>query len=270
MKKVTLFIGSVLFLSLLTSCSEDQAVRPDLSATSTDNMLALGGTLSTPTLNLDFNPAFIARKEELKLEFAAQLKPQVEKLVMIGKLDLARYGVDPSVISDDPNDPRFAAMALLVGHLENLYAQGFTVKLVDGPVVDNNPEAYSPEVGCALEALGLKTIIEVVQSGAAGAGLTGEILVGTFFRIAVKRAIGFVGAAVMAYEFGTCLASLPYQQYTEDPQRLWADMNSTDPQVREWARSYLSWQMTVARENFVNAKGDTAELILAESRPITE
>jgi hypothetical protein len=109
---------------LPSGCSEEAAVTPEVSAVSVDPVLMLEKQLRFLDLDLDVNPSFIARKNELSFELALAVKPDVEELVLLGKDKLNKYNISPDQISDDPNDPRFALVGMLIDQLELAYANG--------------------------------------------------------------------------------------------------------------------------------------------------
>lgn len=137
MRNATLFSSLVLLLVFPSACSVEEKVKPISPVASTENALILSGFSRDLGLNLEITPAFMARKDVVKFEMENLMRPNVEALIAVGKEGISKYQIDPGLISTDPNDPQFALMAVLIHQLEAIYAAGYKVVLVDGPVVDD-------------------------------------------------------------------------------------------------------------------------------------
>jgi hypothetical protein len=243
---------------LPSGCSEAAAVTPEVSAVSMDPVLMLEKQLRFLDLDFDVNPSFIARKNELSFELALAVKPDVEELVLLGKDKLNKYNISPDQISDDPNDPRFALVGMLIDQLELAYANGYVLEFHDPPVPD---EGMSGVGQCAMDAAGLSGFVHLVQSGVSGAGLNGAVVLRTFGRITVRGALGWIGAGWVAWEFGSCIAKIPAMSVPYE------DLTQTQKSER---MKFLMKNLQHVRDDFLNAAGDTAVLILYEANPFKE
>lgn len=207
MRALKVFTGLVFVI--LLSCSQEEPIRPQVSSLGVDaNMIASEG-LGNPDLKLDFNVAFLSRKDELAFRLSQQVKPAVDELIVVGKDKLAKYNIAPEQISYDPNDPKFALIALLIDQLELAYANGYEVRFVEGPPVWSNPEGMRAVGQCFMDAAGLGGFVHLVQVGVTKGGLNASVVMGTVGRLTVRGALGWVGAAWVAWETGKCLQKLP-------------------------------------------------------------
>lgn len=256
-KKLTVFAGLAVLLFFPAGCSQQEEVKPEVSAEGVDPLM-LQSDLDV-ALNLDFNPAYLIRKDQLAFEFSQALRPGVGELIEIGKNKLAKYNIAPEQVSYDPKDPVFAVAAMVIDQLEFAYANGYEVQFVeDSPVVPVTPEGLSAVGQCAMDAAGLTGFVHLVQSGVSGAGLNAGIALRVIGKVTVRGALGWIGAGWVAYEFGKCLQkanvySIPYGSLSLDE--------------RERIR-IITDQLTHTRTNFVDIAGDTAIHILNQYKPI--
>jgi hypothetical protein len=250
------FTTIVISMLIPASCTEDQTMKALETKARTDN-LELFEDRGDLDLDLDISPEFLSRKEELKLNLITRVQPDVEELVVLGKEKMATYGIDPTLVSLDPNDPQFALMGLLIDQLELLYANGYAIEFVDGPVVNDTPEALTGVSTCLVDATGLGGVVRIVQDGAKAAGITGRLVIGTFVKLSSRAVIGWIGAGIVAWELGTCLAKanfqIPFESLSEAGRR---------KRMKE-----LMDNLTHTKQDFEVVFGDTATHIFREEDP---
>jgi glycerol uptake facilitator-like aquaporin len=112
-----------------------------------------------------------------------------------------------------------------------------------------------------MDAAGLSGFVHLVQSGVSGAGLNGAVVLRTFGRITVRGALGWIGAGWVAWEFGSCIAKIPAMSVPYE------DLTQTQKSER---MKFLMKNLQHVRDDFLNAAGDTAVLILYEANPFKE
>jgi hypothetical protein len=260
MKKLAIFTAFVFLLVFPSACSEEEAVKPMVKVEKVDPTLVLeDDDLDLDLdLDLDVNPSFIIRKNQIKSELSEEVDTDVQDLIPVGKSMLATYGISPEQISTDPNDPMFAVAGMIIEQLEIMYANGYV--LVEGPAPPDAPEALSGVGQCAVDAAGLGGFVHWAQGGVSAAGLNASVVLGTLGRVTVRGAIGWLGAAWVAYEFGKCL------QKANEGYHLPSDRPPTEWEIRK-EMERLRKRLQETKGAYLQVYGDTASYIHNETNP---
>ena len=242
-----------------SGCSEEEAVKPLVKAERVDPDMVLDDIDLDLELDLDLNPAFLARKEEIKWSLEDQVAPDVAAMIPLGKSMLATYGIKPEAISSDPDDPKFAVAAILIDLIETAHANGY--EFVEGPLPpDIELDEFSAGAQCAIDAAGLGGFVHLAQGGISYAGLNASAVIGFLGRVTVRGAVGFVGAAWVAWEFGKCL------QKAHGYKIIDGKVVFSDAEVRKQMRMIRDKIREEKGDHFVTY-GDTATYIHEETNP---
>jgi hypothetical protein len=140
-------------------------------------------------------PADLRFKSEVEIQY------HLQPMINAGKYKMLQNGFEPSDWFSDPNDPRFAEVAMAFDRLEQIYADGYEVTYdpLNPPIRDFSAlSTYD----CALRAFGIEAMIILSQQGIRNVPKT--VMRRALMKVA-SRTIGWVGAAWAAYEFGSCM-----------------------------------------------------------------
>lgn len=214
MRNATLFI-SLLLLITLSACSDEEAVKPLISAERVDHDLALDLDLD---LERDLNLDLSLPLDRLKFELATAIMPSYELMSDFSAVKLQEYDLTLDEFFPDPNDPRRGMVGLLVVELEELYAAGYEVQLLPPNELDPPVSSSGTKVGeCLLIAVGVKGVVDVIRDGNTGKILTKTVLKGIVKSAAIKSALGWIGWGWAAWELGTCLKDTPHLADEDKP-----------------------------------------------------
>jgi hypothetical protein len=190
--KTNLLLSFSLFLFFsLYSCKDDTTIEPSLlDSETTENIVP-----SYPPGTYPIPPADLRFKSEAEIQY------HLQPMINAGKYKLLQYGFEPTAWFSDPNDPRFAEVAMAFDRLEQIYAAGNEVMYdpINPPIRGLSAlNTYD----CALRAVGVEAVVLMAQKGFQNVPKT--VMRRAVMKIA-SRTIGWVGAAWATYEFGSCM-----------------------------------------------------------------
>ncbi len=152
------------------------------------------------------NPDLLDQKSAQKLEKEANTL--LQPLVHSTRKLLKWYEVEDEYLNQeftDPNDPRIALVGLFLLAAESQEKQGVALNFAQafGTLsYAQNPQLTEdkPEwVDCMITAVGIDAVVEFLK------GNVTEAIAKKAIKKIASRAMGFIGAAVALYEFGSCM-----------------------------------------------------------------
>lgn len=152
------------------------------------------------------NPNLIDQKNAQKLEkeFNYLLQPLVDETKDL----LKWYNVEEEYLTKEftnPNDPRIALVGLFLLAAESKEKQGVALNFAQAfgtlSYAQNTEisEAKPDWVECMITAVGIDAVVEFLK------GNVTEAIAKKAIKKIASRALGFIGAAVALYEFGSCM-----------------------------------------------------------------
>lgn len=251
MKICVKFLLLVMVLLTASACSDDSELDSLESAVQVDN--SLKSDLGDLDLELELDLNLALPLDRLKFQLATEIIPSFEIMSEMSEQKLHEYDLTLNEFFPDPNDPRRGTVGLLVAELEELYAAGYEVRLLS-PDEPYPPVASSgTKTGeCLLVAVGVKGVVDAVRNGNTGKILTQTVLKGVIKNATLKTAMGWIGWAWFAWEFGTCMG---------EPPRLADEDKPYDEERAKWDKKYrnkmmrhiqreLVWQVQQFREQY--------------------
>ena len=153
------------------------------------------------------NPDLLDQKSVQKLE--KEVNTLLQPLVQSTRKLLKRYEVEEEYLNQefkDPNDPRIALVGLFLLAAENKEKQGVALNFAQAfgtlSYAQNTElsEAKPDWVNCMIIAVGIDAVVEFLK------GNVTEAIAKKAIKKIASRTLGFIGAAVALYEFGSCMA----------------------------------------------------------------
>jgi hypothetical protein len=152
------------------------------------------------------NPDILDQKSVQKLE--KEVKSLLQPLVHSTRKLLKSYQVEDEYLNHefaDPNDPRIALVGLFLLAAESQEKQGIALNFAqafgtlsyaqDTQLTESKPDW----VDCMITAVGIDAVVEFLK------GNVTEAIAKKAIKKIASRAMGFIGAAVALYEFGSCM-----------------------------------------------------------------
>ncbi len=152
------------------------------------------------------NPDLLDQKSVRKLE--KEVNTLLQPLVNSTKKLLKWYEVEDEYLTQeftDPNDPRIALVGLFLLAAESNEKQGVALNFAQafgtlGYAQDAQLSEAKPDwVDCMITAVGIDAVVEFLK------GNVTEAIAKKAIKKIASRAMGFIGAAVALYEFGSCM-----------------------------------------------------------------
>ena len=187
------FIGS----SML-SCSDDRQIPDPVERENAKIHFKNDLVHSLPGLSdLIDNKGNGLGQKEIDREIQRMLGPAIQS----GKRLLSTYGAGPEFLTEEfgsDNDPRILTASLIFAGLEDREFQRNTASLLAFLVQE--PENGDKDwFDCAIRAVGIDAVMEMLNGR-----ITASISKKAIKKIAT-RSLGWVGAAIAAYEFAKCM-----------------------------------------------------------------
>jgi hypothetical protein len=152
------------------------------------------------------NPDLLDQKSVQKLE--KEVNTLLQPLVHSTRKLLKSYEVEDEYLNQefaDPNDPRIALVGLFLLAAESQEKQGVALNFAqafgtlsyaqDAQLTEDKPDW----VDCMITAVGIDAVVEFLK------GNVTEAIAKKAIKKIASRAMGFIGAAVALYEFGSCM-----------------------------------------------------------------
>lgn len=152
------------------------------------------------------NPNLLDQKSVQKLE--KEVNTLLQPLVHSTKKLLKWYEVEDEYLNQeftDPNDPRIALVGLFLLAAESKEKQGVALNFAQAfgtlSYAQNAElaEAKPDWADCMITAVGIDAVVEFLK------GNVTEAIAKKAIKKIASRALGFIGAAVAIYEFGSCM-----------------------------------------------------------------
>lgn len=152
------------------------------------------------------NPDLLDQKSVMKLE--KEVKTLLQPMVHETKDLLKWYDVEEEYLAEefaDPNDPRIALVGLFLLAAESKEKQGVALNFAQAfgtfsYAQDTQLSEAKPDwVDCLITAVGIDVAVEFLK------GNVTEAIAKKAIRKIASRTLGFLGAAIAVYEFGSCM-----------------------------------------------------------------
>ncbi len=204
-------IGAAMTLGSCQSNEEDYKTLQKEEALSSFESLVMSTTPKIKNLMDEYpdvvkNPDLMDQKRVLRLE--KEVNTLLQPMVLSTKKLLKWYEVEEEYLKQEfinPNDPRIALIGLLLLAAESSENQEVALNFAQafgtvGYAYNTLPSAAQSDwVDCLIIAVGIDVAVEFFKGN----------VTKTFAKKAIRkiasRALGFVGAAIAVYEFGSCM-----------------------------------------------------------------
>lgn len=180
------------------SCSDDREIRDPLEHENARIDFKNDLVYSLPGLSdLIENKGKGLGQKEIERQLQRMLSPAIQS----GKRLLSTYGAGPDFLTEtfgSDNDPRILTAGLIFAGLEDPEFRRNTASLLAFLVQE--PENGDKDwFDCAIRAVGIDAVMEMLNGR-----ITASITKKAIKKIAT-RSLGWVGAAIAAYEFAKCM-----------------------------------------------------------------